>query len=103
MRILLVQPSNAGTYERGRFAVLPEINLRLGYQITQSAMVTVGYDALSVSSVQRSGAAIDNGVNPSNTRYINITQPSDAVRPGFAFSGTDFWAHGLTAGLSLVY
>jgi hypothetical protein len=101
--ILFVQPTNAGSYSRDRFAVLSELLVKLGYQITPRLRVSVGYDLLAVSSVERPGAAIDPVVNPSLTKFIQVLKPSTLPRPAFAFHGTDFWAQGLTLGLALTY
>jgi Putative beta barrel porin-7 (BBP7) len=101
--ILYVQRTNAGRYSHDRFGLLSEVLVRLGYQITSHVRATVGYDLLALTSVVRPGAAIDEGVNPSNTRFIVVRQPSTELRPVFLFRGTDFWAQGLTAGLAVAY
>ncbi len=103
--ILLVQTTNAGQYDRGKFAVMTEFTARLGYSITPNVMATVGYDVLSISSVQRSGAAISTNVNPANAPFLIRQQDNNpnALGPAFGFHGTDFWAHGLTLGLMVSY
>jgi hypothetical protein len=101
--ILFVQPTNAGNYERDRFAVLPELLIKLGYQITPHVRATVGYNLLVLTSVVRPGSALDEGVNPSNTDFIAVRTPSTAPRPTFGFNGADFWAQGLTAGIVVTY
>src|SRR5207248_23369 len=101
--LVLVQPTNAGNYERDHFAVMPEFLARLGYQITPHVRAMVGYDVLALTSVVRPGMAIDPGVNPSLTDFLTVRQATDARRPAFNFSGTDFWAQGLTLGLMVTY
>jgi hypothetical protein len=101
--ILFVQPTNAGTYSRGMFAVVPEVLLKLGFQVTPHVRATIGYDLLTVSNVERPGAAVDAGVNPSRTQFIQVRQQSNLPRPAFGFSGTDFWAQGLTLGVTMTY
>jgi hypothetical protein len=101
--ILYVQKTNVGSHSRDRFAVVPELLVKLGYQITPHVRACVGYDLLTVTSVERSGAAIDPAVNPSKTQFIQVRQPSDIVRPAFQFHGTDFWAQGITFGLTVTY
>jgi hypothetical protein len=101
--ILYVQRTNAGTYSRDRFAVMPELLFKLGYQITQNIRASVGYNLLTVTSVERSGAAIDAAVNPSLTRFIIPRANSTVPQPTFLFGGTDFWAQGLTLGLTVTY
>jgi hypothetical protein len=101
--ILFVQPTNAGSHSRDHFAAVPELILKLGYQITPHVRATVGYDLLTVTSVERPGAAIDPGVNPVQTRFIDVRQPSTLPRPAFDFHGTDFWAQGVMLGLEMTY
>jgi hypothetical protein len=101
--ILYVQPTNAGSFSRNIFAVLPEFMVNLGYQITPHLRATIGYDYLDVTSVQRSGAAIDPQINSSLTKFVLTQQTSTIRRPVFNFSGTDYWAQGLMLGLAYSY
>jgi hypothetical protein len=102
--ILLVQPSNVGTFTRNRFAVMPEGLVNIGYQITPHIRATIGYDVWDLSSVIRSGQAIDPNVNPSLTKYIAFNQTSPIRQPTFSFANADdWWANGLTLGLSFTY
>lgn len=101
--ILLVQPSNAGTHSRNRFAVLPEGMVNFGYQITPHVRATFGYDALVLSSVERSGDAINRNVNPALTKFIQTQQPSTVQQPNFGFHADGWWAQGLMAGLAVTY
>jgi Putative beta barrel porin-7 (BBP7) len=101
--ILYVQPTNAGNYSRDHIAIMPEFMAQFSYQFTPHLKATIGYDLFTLSSVERSGEAIDPFINPSNTKYI-VTQTASTLRqPSFAFSGTDYWANGLTAGLAFTY
>jgi hypothetical protein len=101
--LLYVQPSNAGSYSRDEFAVMPEVSIRLGYQLTQRIRATIGYQFIGISSVVRPGSAIDVNVNPNNTRFVVANQPSNAPNPVFGFNGTEWWAQGISAGLSMNY
>jgi Putative beta barrel porin-7 (BBP7) len=101
--ILYVQKSNAGRYSRDRFAVVPEVMVKLGYQVTPHIRATIGYDIITVTSVERAGAGIDPIVNPSLARFIQVQKESTVRQPAFGFSGTDFWAQGLTAGITVTY
>src|SRR5438309_1388204 len=40
---LLAQPTNIGHYSADRFAVVPELGLKLGYQVTAHMRLTAGY------------------------------------------------------------
>ena len=61
---LLAQPTNIGTYHHTAFAVLPELGLRLGYQMTDHTRIYAGYNFLYLSDVARAGDQIDTRVNP---------------------------------------
>ncbi len=61
---LLTQTSNIGTYRQDEFAVVPELNLNLGYQLTDHFRVMLGYTAIYWSNVVRPGQQISLDVNP---------------------------------------
>ncbi|HYT95673.1 MAG TPA: BBP7 family outer membrane beta-barrel protein, partial [Gemmataceae bacterium] len=60
---LLAAPTNIGHFSSNRFAVIPEIGLKFGYQVTDHIRVYAGYDFLWVSSVVRPGDQIDRVIN----------------------------------------
>ena len=62
-----------------------------------------GYDALVLSSVERSGDAINRNVNPALTKFIQTQQPSTVLQPNFGFRADGWWAQGLTAGLAVTF
>ena len=102
--ILLVQPTNAGEHSRTRFAVLPEGMVKLGYQITPHLRAEVGYDALVVSNVQRSGTSIDPNVNPQLTKFLTVQKASTVSQPAFNYNASDlWWSQALTLGLAFAY
>lgn len=94
---LLTQPSNIGKYTSNKFAVMPEVGLKLGVQVTERMRVFGGYDFLYLSSVVRAGDQIDLRVNP------NQIAPPQALNgpalPAFTPRRTDFWAHGVNVGI----
>jgi hypothetical protein len=102
----LAQPTNNGFPSRTRWAVLPELNLRVGYQVTAWLGVQVGYTFLYASSLVRPGDQIDRGINSTQSPAIT-GQPSTTAlgpqRPAPMLNSTDFWAQGLTLGLSLQF
>nr|MCU0706364.1 BBP7 family outer membrane beta-barrel protein [Fimbriiglobus sp.] len=91
---LLAQPSNIGRYELNRFAVVPEVGLRLGAQLTDNLRVYVGYNFLYWSNVVRTGDVVDLRVNASQL------PPRQAVTgelvPRFEPRYSDFWVHGVS-------
>lgn len=94
---ILALSTNSGTYEQDQFAVLPEINLTLGYQLTDHIRATLGYTGIYWSNVVRPGQHIPTMANPDFFPPV-ITSTGDP-RPLFAFDTTDYWAHGLSYGI----
>jgi hypothetical protein len=100
---LFAQPTNLGSYGRNVFAVVPEAGINLGFRLTDWASVVVGYTFLYASNVARPGNQIDRAINPTQSPAISLTDPatlSGPARPRFKFDGSDFWAHGLNAGIA---
>jgi hypothetical protein len=93
---LLTQPTNIGTYKRDVFAVLPEANVNLRFDITRNLRATMGYTYIYTNRTQRSGDAIDINVNPTQIQGGVLDGPA---QPAFAFRDTPFWVHGVSAGL----
>jgi hypothetical protein len=98
---LLAQPTNSGHLSKNHFAVLPEIGIKVGYQVTDNVRVYVGWDFLYASSVVRPGDQIDRSVN--TNQLLTIAGPGSVgngpARPAPTFKPTDFWAFGVNAGL----
>ncbi len=93
---LLAQPSNIGTHSDDTFAVVNEIGLHGGWQINDYVKVFAGYSFLFISSVVRAPEIVD--------PVVNLNQPAaGAGRPVFTRQQTDFWAHGLNAGVEVRY
>ena len=97
---LMALPSNSGHFFSDRFAVVPEGNLAVGYQVTEHLSVTIGYTFLYWSNVDRPGNQIDRSINPV-ALPISGTPAVQSNRPAFSHQETDFWAQGLTFGLEL--
>ncbi|QDU19433.1 BBP7 family outer membrane beta-barrel protein [Urbifossiella limnaea] len=96
---LLTQPSNIGRYQRSAFAVVPEVGLRAGFQVTESARVYGGYNFLYLSNVARAGDQIDPAVNP-----LLLPPRASVVGPAvpaFPDRTTDFWLQGVSLGVEL--
>lgn len=90
---LLAQNSNSGAHTQDRFAVVPELGFKIGYQLTDNINAYVGYSFLYLSDVVRPGDQVD----------LIIDQTGALRRPAVPFRTTDFWAHGLNFGLACRY
>lgn len=98
---IYAQPTNIGEYSHDRFALLPEVAVRMGVQMTPRVRYFVGYNFLYLSSVVRPGNQIDGGINP--TQLVSATGvPTGPLvgpaRPTPLFEESKFWAQGLTFG-----
>jgi hypothetical protein len=97
------QPTNIGNYNRSVFAVVPEIGLNVGYEVTSWMTVFLGYTFLYTNNVARPGNQIDRSINPSQNPSFAGPPPTPLVgpaRPAFSFQGSDFWAQGLNVGVA---
>jgi hypothetical protein len=92
------QPTNIGQDTRDIFAVVPEIELKLSYEVAPNLRATFGYDFLYWSNVARPGNQIDRRVNATQTPGLGGVLVGDPL-PERRFIGSDFFAQGLSFGL----
>lgn len=97
---LLAQRTNIGTHEHNTFSAVPELGVTLGYQLTRHTRLSVGYSLIYWSGVARAGDQIDLDVNP-NLIPPEVTPFTGPQRPRYQLVESDFWAHGLTAGVDI--
>ncbi len=93
---------NIGHYTQNTFAVVPELDVNVGFQFTKHTRVVVGYSGLYWSSVARAGEQIDRSVNSANlpgAAANGVTATGDVTHPQFSFQNTNFWAQGLNVGV----
>ncbi|MBR0836033.1 BBP7 family outer membrane beta-barrel protein [Bradyrhizobium manausense] len=95
----LTAPSNIGHFDQARFAVVPEISLKAGYQIAPAWRLIAGYDVIYWTGVQRAGGLIDTGLNPTLVPGPGI----GPVRPLPAFNTTNLLAQGFSVGVRYNY
>jgi hypothetical protein len=89
---LLTARSNMGTYDRDSFAVVPELGVTVGYDVTCQLRATIGYTFLYWSQIARPADQIDLNVNPGGSAF-----------PQFNFHCADFWTQGLNLGVEYRY
>ncbi|MBR0686002.1 BBP7 family outer membrane beta-barrel protein [Bradyrhizobium manausense] len=95
----LTAPSNIGHFDQTRFAVVPEISLKAGYQIAPAWRLIAGYDVIYWTGVQRAGGLVDTGLNPTLVPGPGI----GPVRPLPAFNTTNLLAQGFSVGVRYNY
>src|SRR5262249_17740704 len=100
---ILSSPGDVGRISRDRFAYLPELNLKLGYQFTSWLRAYVGYDALLIGHAARAGDS--STINPinSNVSVAGSSSTASVAQPTFRFRDSDVWAQGLTFGMEVRY
>lgn len=94
---LLAQSSNIGTYRSSSFTVIPELDMRLGCNVTKSLSLTVGYTFLLITDVARAAEQIDLAVNPN----LLPGAPNSGVgpaRPAYVQRLSNAWVQGVSVG-----
>jgi hypothetical protein len=105
---ILAQGTNIGRFERNQFAVVPEIQVQLGVQLTPAIRGLIGYNFLYLSDVLRPGTQIDPVVNPSQNAAFPLAGPGVLTGPArpapiLGLSETSYWVQGINLGLELKY
>jgi hypothetical protein len=99
---LLALPTNMGRFNHDDFGLLPELNLNLGYQLSEGIRVFVGYDLTYWSNVIRPGDQIDRNVNrsfvPTSEFFGGSPFPPEPV---ILFRSTDWWMQGINFGVAV--
>lgn len=97
---LLALDTNIGDYSQTNFGVMPEVGIKLRYDLNPCWSATVGYSVRAVSGVMRASEQIDTTINPTQIAPGTFTGVS---RPDFPFEDSTFIAHGLNFGLQLSF
>lgn len=98
---ILALVTNIGSYSRNKFAFVPEVKARVGYDVTRNLRPFVGYDFLYWNQTVRPGEQIDRVVNVAlRPPPLPTLLPA---RPAFTFNSSRFWTHGLTTGVLLQF
>jgi hypothetical protein len=99
-RALYISPNNAGRFTHTRFAVVPEGNVKLGYEFNQYVRFTVGYTFIYLSEAARPADQLDRRVNIQPIGTPGVFTPAAPI-PGV--HSTDFWVQGLDIGLRFCF
>ena len=100
----LALPTNSGHMARDTLAIVPELGINAGVQLTTHMRATIGYSFLYLSNVLRPGDQIDRTLNATQIPTV-VGNPTlvGTPRPLASFRETDFWANGFNAGLEFRY
>jgi hypothetical protein len=100
-----VGAGNIGHYSRDRFAVVPELGITVGYELTSRLRIFAGYNVLFLSNVLRPGDQVDLNLNPNLIPSFVLLSPTHrpfpvaGIHPSVPFRESSFWAQGVTCGL----
>ncbi len=101
---LYANATNIGRFHDDEFAVVPEVNINLGYNWRSWLTTYVGYSFLYASRVVRPGDQYSPVINPA----IIPTSPSFGLggaiaTPNPVLTQTDYWLQGVSFGIILRY
>lgn len=100
---LLAQPTYIERSSNDTLSVAPELELRVGYQLTPRFHAYAGYNVLYLSSIARPGRQMDLAVNTSQAPTIGGGVLVGPRRPLVPDNATDFTVHGLSFGFQFKY
>ncbi len=94
------QPTNSGMQNQSAFSAIPELQCRLGYDVTKHIQLYAGYDYFYWTNVLRPGNAVDSVINTSQRNGQPLV---GSARPEPVMSPSGIWAQGMTFGVELKY
>jgi hypothetical protein len=102
---VLANSSNIGRYSNDEYAVIPEVNLAVGVNLSRCCTATMGYNLLYMNHIVRPGSVINPVVNnaqiPASSTYGN-TGTTPTITDIFSQQST-MLLHGLSFGLTWKY
>lgn len=100
------EPTNIGHHKKTKFSVLPELDINIGYQVSDCFRLQVGYSVLYVSNVLYAGKQIDRNINPTQSANIEFNEDASLVgipAPKAKMSTEGLWAQGINAGVEFKF
>jgi len=99
-------PTNIGSHSQSEFAVIPEVQLSLGYRLTPTATIFASYSFLYADNMLRPGNQIDRRINPTQS-VSYVGEPPVALagsaQPSATLNTSSYWAQGLSVGLKVEF
>ncbi|MEM4360476.1 MAG: BBP7 family outer membrane beta-barrel protein, partial [Candidatus Bilamarchaeaceae archaeon] len=106
--LLALPGANIGKFSDNVFAVVPEVGVNIGYQLTPRMRFFVGYNFLYLANVLRPGSAVDTVVDAA--RIPNFPLPNNPAplptippRPTALVRSSDIFAQGISFGLHFTW
>ena len=96
---IFATPANSGTSTSNQFSVVPEAQIKLGYDITPAIRLTVGYDFIYMSNMVRPTDQIDRDLVKGQF-FQEDPHSTSLAYPQRLNRSTDFYAQGLSVGVA---
>lgn len=100
---LLALASNSGRYSTSEFTAIPELNVRLGVNLTDRWLVSFGYSFMYWDQVWRAGDQIDRNLNPNLIPTSDTFGAGGPNQPTFPGRTSNFWAQGFHFGMEFKF
>jgi hypothetical protein len=100
----LALASNSGRFTRNEFSVIPEVEIKLGYNLTERIRGFAGYNFMYWSNVARSGEQIDRNIDVRQVPTLPTFDPNfRGTQPAPQFRNSGYWAQGVTFGVEFLF
>ena len=99
---LFAEPTNIGTFNHQVLAILPQLQVRLGYHLRDSIYPFLSYNALYISHIIRASNEIDRNINLSQNPLLGGSGVlSGPAAPTRQFNETSLWMQGFSIGVQV--
>jgi hypothetical protein len=98
---LFALPGNIGRFTHDRFSVLPELDVKARWAVTEHLQLSVGYSFLFWSNVLRPADQINGSLNSSLAPSQVPFGAGGPLNPVPSFHRSDLYIHGINAGVEL--
>jgi hypothetical protein len=100
---LFSSPFDQGTHNRNRIAFVPELNVKVGYQICPCVRAYLGYDFLWLSTVLRPGEQTGISASGIQATIAGSTSAITVNQPTFRYQDSNVWVNGINFGVEFRY
>jgi hypothetical protein len=100
---ILATRANMGSHYQSVYAIAPEGQLNISYQLRPSVVVRIGYTFLYLSNVARPGNQITRVTSANLVPSSPTYGAAGPTQTAFQFRSSSYWAQGLNFGLDLRY
>lgn len=100
---LLSGSGDQGEHNRTRFSCVPELNLKVGYQVGDALRLYIGYDALYMQHVVRTGQQVDFTSLTTQIQVANSSAQVGVRQPVIVPRDLDVWVQGASFGFEVRY